>query len=127
MADIIREGSRGQNAIVAVNRYGAFPQPLLNRLGDTVRVSFLDDEISAQKVLETARHDPSEPSVIWLWRRTRDITPGTFVTKLEQDLSIGRNVRHHDFVAYSLPERWVRRWLRGPGQPEYYYRLSEFR
>ena len=30
-------------------------------------------------------------------------------------------------MAYSLPERWARRLLRGPGQPEYYYSLSEFR
>jgi hypothetical protein len=127
MADVIREGSRGQNAIVAVDRYGAFPQPLLNRLGDTVRVSFLDDEASAHEVLETARRGTSEPSVIWLWRRTKDISPGAFVTKLEQDLSLGRDVRHRDFVAYSMLERWIRRWLRGPGQPEYYYRLSEFR
>jgi hypothetical protein len=127
MADVIRDGSRGQYATVAVDRYGAFVQPLLNRLGDSVRVSFLDDEASAHEVLEAARRGPSGPSVIWLWRRTRDISPGSFVTKLEQDLSIGRDVRHREFVAYSLPERWIRRWLRGPGQPEYYYRLSEFR
>ena len=127
MADVIRDGSRGQNAIVAVDRYGAFSQPLLNRLGDSVRVIFLDDEASAREVLEAARSGPSGPSVIWLWRRTSDISPGTFVTKLEQDLSVGREVRHHEFVAYSLPERWARRLLRGPGQPEYYYRLSEFR
>jgi hypothetical protein len=127
MADVIRDGSHAQNAMVAVDRYGAFSQPLLNRLGDAVRVSFLDDEASAHEVLEAARRGPSGPSVIWLWRRTRDISPGTFVTKLEQDLSIGREVRHREFVAYSLPERWIRRWLRGPEQPEYYYRLSEFR
>ena len=127
MADVIRDGSRGQNAIVAVDPYGAFSQPLLNRLGDSVRVIFLDDEASAREVLEAARSGPSGPSVIWLWRRTSDISPGTFVTKLEQDLSVGREVRHREFVAYSLPERWARRLLRGPGQPEYYYRLSEFR
>ena len=127
MADVIRDGSRGQNAIVAVDRYGAFSQPLLNRLGDSVRVIFLDDEASAREVLEAARSGPSGPSVIWLWRRTSDISPGTFVTKLEQDLSVGHEVRHREFVAYSLPERWARRLLRGPGQPEYYYRLSEFR
>jgi hypothetical protein len=40
---------------------------------------------------------------------------------------VGREVWHREFVAYSLPERWARRLLRGPGQPEYYYRLSEFR
>ena len=127
MADVIRDGSRGQNAIVAVDRHGAFSEPLLNRLGDSVRVIFLDDEASAREVLEAARSGPSGPSVIWLWRRTSDISPGAFVTKLEQDLSVGREVRHREFVAYSLPERWARRLLRGPGQPEYYYHLSEFR
>jgi hypothetical protein len=127
MADVIVDGSRGQNAIVAVDRYGSFAQPLLNRLGNSVRVIFLDDEASAREVLEAARRGPLGPSAIWLWRRTSDISPGTFVTKLEQDLSVGREVRRREFVAYSLPERWARRLLRGPGQPEYYYRLSEFR
>ena len=65
--------------------------------------------------------------MIWLWRHTDDVYPAAFVTKLEQDLSVGREVRRHEFVAYSLPERWARRLVRGPGQPEYYYWLSEFR
>src|SRR5262249_55043826 len=30
MAGVIRDGSRGQNAIVAVSTYGAFSQPLVN-------------------------------------------------------------------------------------------------
>ena len=127
MADVIRDGSHGQNAIVAVDRYGAFSQPLVNRLGASVRVIFLDDEVSAREVLDAARSGPSRPSVIWLWRQTTDISPGTFVTKLEQDLSAGHEVRHREFAAYSLPERWARQLLRGPGQPEYYYSLSEFR
>jgi hypothetical protein len=100
----------------------------LNRLSGSVRVIFLNDEASAREVLEAARSRPSQPSeIIWLWRRTRDISPGAFVTKLEQDLSVSHEVRRREFVAYSLPERWARRLLRGPGQPEYYYRLSEFR
>ena len=52
--------------------------------------------------------------MIWLWRRTTDTSPGAFVTKLEHDLSVGREVRYHEFVAYSLPERCARRLLRGP-------------
>jgi hypothetical protein len=127
VADVILDGSRGQNAIVAVDRYGAFSEPLLNRLGDSVSVIFLNNEVSVREVLKAARNESSRPSVIWLWRRTRDTSPGSFVTKLEQDLSAGRGSRHREFVAYSLPERWIRRLLRGPGQPEYYYRLSEFR
>ena len=88
---------------------------------------FLDDEASAREVLDAARSGPSGPSVIWLWRRTSDVSPGAFVTKLEQDLSVGHEVRQHEFVAYSLPERWARRLLRGPNQPQYYYQLTEFR
>jgi hypothetical protein len=126
MADVIRDGSRGQNAIVAIDPNGVFSEPLLNRLGGSVRVISLYNEASARQVLEAARSGPSGPSEIWLWRRTTDISPGAFVTKLEQDLSVGHEVYHHEFVAYSLPERWARRLLRGPGQPEYYYRLSEF-
>jgi hypothetical protein len=127
MADVIRDRSRGQNVIVAVDPFGAFSQPLLRRLGDSVPVILLDDESSAREVLEAARNGSSGPRPILLWRRSNDVSPGAFVTKLEQDLSVGREVRHHEFVAYSLPERWARRLLRGPGQPEYYYRLSEFR
>ena len=78
MADVIRDGSRGQNAIVAVDRYGSFSEPLVNRLGGSVRVIFLDDEASAREVLEAARSGPSGPSVIWLWRRTSDVSPGSF-------------------------------------------------
>jgi len=127
MADIIRDGSREQRAIVAVDGYGSFPQPLLNRLDPSVRVILLNYETSGREVLEAAGSESTERKVIWLWRRTSDISPGTFVTKLEQKLSVDHEVRHREFVAYSLPERWARRLLRGPGQPDYYYRLSEFR
>src|SRR5262249_16390956 len=47
MADVIHEGSRGQNAIVAVDTYGSSSQPLLNYLGDGVGVILLTDEPSA--------------------------------------------------------------------------------
>ncbi len=127
MADVIINGSRGQNALVAVDRYGSFSEPLTARLSSSVQVIFLDDEASAREVLDAARRGPSGASPIWLWRQTSDVSPGSFVTKLERDLSVGREVRLREFVPYSLPERWARRLLRGPGQPEYYYRLSEFR
>jgi hypothetical protein len=127
MADLIRERSRGQNALVAVDTYGGVSWlSLLNRLGNSVRVISLDNETSARQVLEAARSGPSGPSEILVWRRT-DISPESLVTKLEQDLSVGSEVWQREFVAYSLPERWARRFLRGPGQPEYYYRLTEFR
>jgi hypothetical protein len=122
MADIIRDKAREQNAIIAVDPWGVFAQPLLDRLGEGVRVVLLSEEASAHEVLTAARSG----SAILLWRRTSDVSPGRFVTKLEQDLSAGREVGYREFVAYSLPERWVRRLLRGAGQPEYYYRLSEF-
>jgi hypothetical protein len=127
MADVIHDGSRGQNALVAVSPYGAFSQPLVNRLSDSVRVIYLDDEASAREALDAARSGPSGPSVIWLWRRTSDVSPGAFVTKLEQDLSVGLEVRQRGFVSYSLLERWARQLLRGPNQPQYYYQVIEFR
>jgi hypothetical protein len=123
MADVIRDRSRGQTAIVAVDPFGAFAEPLLSRLGDGVPVIVLEDESSAREVLETSLG--RRP--ILLWRRTSDVSPGAFVSKLEQDLRVGHEVVHYEFVAYSLLERWARRLLRGPGQPEYYYRISEFR
>jgi Dolichyl-phosphate-mannose-protein mannosyltransferase len=127
MADTIRNRARGRNTIVAVDPWGSFVQPLLNGLGDSVRVTLLSDEASAREVLTAARSGSLGPSAILLWRRTSDVSPVSFVTKLEQDLSVGHEVWRREFIAYSLPERWARRLLRGPGQPEYYYRLSEFR
>jgi hypothetical protein len=127
MADVIRDRASGQNTIIAVDPWGSFSQPLLNRLGDSVQVTLLSDEASAREVLNAAQSGPSGPSAILLWRRTSDVSPMSFVTKLERDLSEIRQVHYHDFVAYSPPERWARRLLRGPDQPEYYYRLSEFR
>jgi hypothetical protein len=127
MAEVIRDGSRGQNATLAVDPHGAFPQPLLSRLGANIRVIFLLDQTSACDVLEATQKGTSPPSLIWLWRRTSDVSPDKFITKLEHDLSVGHQVLHYDFVAYSLLERWARRLLRGPGQSEYYYSLSEFR
>jgi hypothetical protein len=127
MADVILNGSHGQNAIVAVDVYGAFPDPLSNHLRGSLRIIYLNAESSAREVLEATRSGSSRPSVIWLWRRTSDVSPGRFISKLEQDLSVGHEVQHREYISYSLPERWARRLLRGPGQPEYYYSLAEFR
>jgi hypothetical protein len=124
MADLILERSHGQNVLVAVDPHGVSWEPLLNRLSASVRVIVLYDEASAREVLEAARSRPSETL---LWRQTSDVSPGSFVAKLEQDLSVGSEVWQREFVAYSPPERWARRLLRGPGQPEYYYRLTDFR
>jgi hypothetical protein len=127
MTEVILGKSRGRNALAAIDPHGASWEPLLARLGGSLPVIVLYDEASARKVLEAAQSGPSGPSAILLWRQTSDISPGGFVTKLEQDLSVGSEVSQREFVAYSLPERWARRLLRGPGQPEYYYRLTEFR
>ena len=54
MADIILEGSRGQNAIVAVDPYGSSSGSLLKHLSDRVRVVLLTDEASAREVLGAA-------------------------------------------------------------------------
>ena len=127
MAEVIRDGSRGQNAILAVSPYGAFSEPLLNRLGGSVRVIILNDQDSAFEVLDAARAEQSIQSKIWVWRQSRDVSPASFVSKLEKDLNVGHEAWHHEFVAYSTLERWAHRLLRGPGQPKYYYLLTEFR
>jgi hypothetical protein len=127
MTEVTLGKSNGRNAIVAIDPYGASWDPLLARLGSNVPVIVLYNEASAREVLEAAQSGPSGPAAILLWRQTSDFSPGSFVTRLEQDLSVGREVWQREFVAYSLPERWARRLLRGPGQPEYYYRLTEFR
>ena len=123
MAEVIRERLNGRDGIVVVDPYGTFSEPLVSRLHD-LRVINLDNEASAREVLQVARGDTS--STILLWRQTTDVSPAGFASKLEQELGVGRDVWRRYFVAYSLPERWARRLLRGAGQPEHYYRLSEF-
>ena len=51
-------------------------------------------------------------------RRTSDTSPGTFVTKLEQDLSVGRTVRHHEFVAYTSRSAGLDDCCVGLGNPK---------
>ena len=84
----------------------------------------LDDQDPTKAIEEAAR---LQPSVIWVWRHTHDTSPGEFVTRVEQQLSERRNITRHEFLPYSLPERWLLRWLRGPGQPRYFYQLLELR
>lgn len=127
MAEVIRAGSAGRSAVLAVDPFGSYSEPLIARLGEGVRVVHLVDEGIATDLLAFVRADNSRQTVIWVWRHTRDISPGAFITRFERDLGAGREVRVHEFVAYSAPERWFRRLLRGPGQPEFYYRLYEAR
>jgi hypothetical protein len=127
MAQIIRNGSVRHNAILAVDSYGSFYEPLVQKVGNGVRVIPLEDEASAELVRKAALQGSSTKSVIWLWRHTRDISPGAFVSRLEEDLGEGRKMQRYDFMPYSPAERWIRRLLRGPGQAEFYYRLSEVR
>jgi hypothetical protein len=65
--------------------------------------------------------------LVWFWRHTHDTSPDKFVTRLEVELAQGRTVKQYDYLPYSMPERWILRLVRGPGQPEYFYRLSEMR
>ena len=73
MADLIRERSHEQNMLVAVDPYGVFPQPLLNQLGDSARVIFLDNETSIRELLEAARSGPSGPSAISALQLSRPV------------------------------------------------------
>ena len=127
MAGVIRAGSAGREAIVVTEPFGSYAAPLVARLEGGMRVVELENEEVAADVLSAVRGDKDRRTVIWVWRHTTDISPDAFVTRFEQELSLGRDVRVHEFVPYSLPERWARRLLRGPGQADFYYRLYEVR
>jgi hypothetical protein len=116
--------SPASTAVLLIDGYSSVSEPLLNRLGKGVRVISLDNEQAADEELESVRHGPG---VIWFWRRTHDTSPDKFVSRLEAELARGRLVKQYDYLPYSKPERWILRLLRGPGQPEYFYRLSEMR
>jgi hypothetical protein len=122
MASVIRNGTPTAGAVLFVDEYSSFPEPLLNRLGRGVRVVRVDEETAARKEADALR---GRPTVIWFWRHTHDTSPGGFVTGLQKELSQGRTVRRYDYLPYSQPERWILYLLRGPGQPGYFYRLSE--
>lgn len=121
MAAVIRNGSPTTGAVLFVDEYSSFPEPLLNRLGKEVRVVPLEEE-TAQREADAMR---GKPAVIWFWHHTHDTSPGGFVTRLEKQLSQGRTVRQYDYLPYSQPERWTLRWLRGADQPGYFYQLLE--
>jgi len=124
MAAVIARDSPPGGAVLIVDEYNSMASPLLYQLGKGVQVISLDDEQSAERELETVRH---QPGTVWFWRHTHDTSPDNFVSRLEAELAQGRLVRQYDYLPYSMPERWILRLLRGPGQPEYFYRLSEMR
>ena len=124
MAAVIARDSPASGAVLLVDGYSSISDPLLNRLGKGVRVISLDNEQSAERELDTVRH---QPGTVWLWRHTHDTSPDRFVSRLEAELAQGRLVRQYNYLPYSMPERLILRVLRGPGQPEYFYRLSEMR
>ena len=122
MAAVIVRDSPAQGSVLLVDGYSSVPDPLMSHLEQRVRVIVLNDEQSSERDLETVRH---KPGTIWIWRHTHDTSPDQFVTKLEAELGRDRTVRQYDYLPYSMPERWVLRLLRGPGQPAYFYQLSE--
>ena len=124
MATRIRSGSGTSGAVLFVDAYSSFPIPLVDRLGTEVRVFPVDEDIATQEEVDALR---GKPAVIWFWRHTHDTSPAGITTRLEKELSQNRTVQQYDYLPYSEPERWILRLLRGPGQPEYFYRLTEMR
>jgi hypothetical protein len=124
MAAVIRNDTSTAGAVLFVDGYSSFPDPLLNRLGREVRVVPIDEEGTAQKEADALR---GKPAVVWFWRHTHDTSPDKIETRLENELSRNRTVRQYDYLPYSQPERWILCILRGPGQPVYFYRLTEMR
>jgi hypothetical protein len=124
MAATISNASRGQTTVVLIDGYNSFSEPLLGRLDPGTRTILVDSEESAELVREAIQQ---KPAVIWFWRDTHDTSPGGFVSKLEEQLREGRTVTEYGYLPYSQPERWALRMLRGPGQPEYFYELTELR
>ena len=123
MASVIAHDSPASDTTLFVDGYSSVSEPLLNRLGKRVRVISLDDEQSAEREMQTVRLERS----VWFWRHTHDTSPDKFVSRMEVQLAQGRSVRQYDYLPYSLPERWILRLVRGPGQPAYFYRLSEMK
>ncbi len=124
MADVIMRNSPATGAVLLVDGYSSVVDPMLDRLGTGVQVIFLNDEQPAEQAMEIVRH---KPGTIWFLRHTNDTSPDRFISRMEAELAQGRTVKQYDYLPYSMPERWVLDWLRGPGQPEYFYRLSEMR
>jgi hypothetical protein len=122
MADVIMRDSPATGAVLLVDGYSSVADPMLDRLGKGVQVIFLNDELSARQAMEMVRH---KPGTIWFLRHTNDTSPDRLISRLEAELAQGRTVKQYDYLPYSMPERRILDWLRGPGQPEYFYRLSE--
>ena len=124
MASVIDRDSPASGAVLLVDGYSSFSDPLVNRLGKGIQVISLDNEQSAERDVEALRH---KQGVIWFWRHTHDTSPDEFVSRLEAELARDRIVKQYNYLPYSMPGRWILRLLRGPGQSEYFYCLSEMR
>ncbi len=122
MAAVIMRDSPATGAVLLVDGYNTYANPLFDELGKTIRVISLDEETG--KELEPVRQ---EPGVVWFLRHTNDTSQHRFISGIEAELAQGRTVKQYDYLPFSMPERWILNWLRGPGQPEYFFRLSEMR
>ena len=122
IASVINDRSPARGAVLLVDEYSTFPDPLLAQLKQGVRVIPLDSEDSATAL----KMDENNPPVIWFLRHTHDTSPHQWVSQLESDLQRGRIVTRYDYLPYSAPERLILTALRGPGQPRYFYDLSRF-
>lgn len=120
MAATILQHSAGEKATVVLEI--PFPDALIPLLGTAAKPSLIVDEESAdgahKRIQETIGRS-------WLCRRAHDLTDSRVVDKLEREVRQERSVTTYEFAPYNVLERWILRWLRGPGQPAYAYRCLE--
>jgi hypothetical protein len=113
IAATIRSG--GENAVVVLD--SSFPPPLERRLQPLPIINFYGEE----SVVEARREMARANGPLWFCHRTHDTSADGSISRFERELSGAPDVERYGFAPYSLIERWVLRWLRGPGQPDHSY------
>ncbi len=123
MAAVINKESPTGGTLLMVDEYSTFAEPLMEKIRPDIRVVPLDEEHRASA---TEDAEQAGPRTIWLLRHSHDTSPDAWVTGLEDRLAKGRTVTQRGYLPYSAPERWILTWLRGPGQPRYFYILLRY-
>ncbi len=125
IAGLIKERSRGERALVILDRYATGAGYYLHDPGIPFPIEVLDDSPEA---LARARYllRTLHPTVAWHVRYSRDWVSGAGA-HLDAEWAHHWILRHHWFVPYSALDRKALAWLGSPAAPTHVVEVVELR
>jgi hypothetical protein len=112
-------------ALLVIDAYNTSIHPVIRRLPASVAAVFVGDDDWEKKLSE--RMAEGRAATIWYIRNTHDVSPQRVVSRLEKELTTGRQVERFAFVRYSALDRLVMRLLGWPEQPSHMLQATEIR